>query len=70
MKNYLLTDVTATLALLATICFAGFCYMEYQTKKIEQELKQYPAEVVKKGLKTEAEKTIFERAMKSTEGVK
>ncbi len=65
MKNYLLTDMCAGLILLATLCFGGFYYMEYQTKKIEQELKQYPAEVVKKGLKT-----MFERAMKSTEGVK
>jgi uncharacterized protein YneF (UPF0154 family) len=67
MKNYLMTDVAAGLCLLATICIGGFTYMEYQTKRIEKELKQYPPEVVKKGLHTQAEKTLFSRVVKHTE---
>jgi len=68
MKKYLLTDVCAGLLLLATICTGGFYYLDSQTKKIEQALEQgIPAEVVKKGLRTEAEKTLFERVNKRTE---
>lgn len=67
MKKYLLTDMAAGLFLLATICILGFSYMNWKTKQIERELKQYPAEVLKKNLKTEAEKTMFERVVKSTQ---
>jgi hypothetical protein len=58
----------AGLLLLAIICVGGYSYMDYQTKKIEQELREgKSAEVVKKGLHTEAEKTMFERAVKRSE---
>ena len=68
MKKYLLTDMAAGLLLLATICVGGFYYLDSQTKKIEQALKQgIPAEIVKKGLRTEAEKTLFSRIVKYTE---
>ena len=67
MKKYLLTEMAAGLVLLATICILGFSYMSWKTKQIEQELRQYPQEVVKKGLRTEAEKTMFERIQKRTE---
>ena len=68
MKKYLLTDMMAGLLLLATICTGGFYYLDSQTKKIEQDLKEgVPAEVVKKGLRTEAEKTMFSRVVKHTE---
>jgi hypothetical protein len=68
MKKYLLTDACAGLLLLATICTGGFYYLDSQTKKIEQSLKDgIPAEVVKKGLHTQAEKTLFERIQKRTE---
>ena len=72
MKKYLLTDMAAGLVLLATICILGFSWMNWKTKQIEQELKQAyllgtPAEQVKKRLRTEAEKTMFERTQKHTE---
>lgn len=71
MKNYLLTDIAAGLLLLATICIGGFSYMNWKTNQIEQSLKERPIEVVRKEMLarnvTQAEMTIFERAVKSTE---
>lgn len=71
MKKYLLTDVCAGLCLLATICIGGFTYMEHETNKLEQELKQKPIEFVRKEMLARnasmAEKTMFERASKHTE---
>lgn len=71
MKNYLLTDIAAGLLLLATICIGGFSYMNWKTNQIEQALKERPIEVVRKELLvrnvTQAEMTMFERAVKSTE---
>lgn len=69
MKKYLMTDVAAGLALLATICVGGFTFMEHTTNKLEQELKEKPIQLVRKEMLANnasmAQKTMFERVVKA-----
>lgn len=64
MKNYLCTDIAATLMFLAVVLVGGYFYLQEQV--IEQN-KQRPVVVKQAKLENKSEKTMFEVAVKRTE---